>query len=81
MDDRKQEASALRAVVYVRISDDPEGTERGVDRQETDCRAYATGQGMTVPYLPDWFETPALTVSLGAGIMGDCSYDQSDCFG
>ena len=32
---------SLRAVMYVRISDDPEGTERGVDRQEADCRAYA----------------------------------------
>lgn len=30
----------LGAVVYVRISDDPEGTERGVERQEADCRAY-----------------------------------------
>ncbi|MDR1635583.1 MAG: recombinase family protein [Bifidobacteriaceae bacterium] len=47
MDDRKQEAP-LRAVVYVRISDDPEGTERGVDRQEADCRAYALGHCMGV---------------------------------
>lgn len=35
----------LGAVVYVRISDDPEGTERGVDRQEADCRAYAAAHG------------------------------------
>jgi len=34
--------------LYVRISDDPEGTEKGVDRQETDCRAYAQAQSMTV---------------------------------
>ena len=47
MDD-KQETAALRAVVYVRISDDPEGTERGVDRQETDCRAYAASHAMSV---------------------------------
>ncbi len=38
----------LGAVVYVRISDDPEGTERGVDRQETDCRAYAAAHGWEV---------------------------------
>lgn len=38
----------LRAVVYVRISDDPEGTERGVDRQEADCRAYAAAHGWEV---------------------------------
>ena len=38
---QKQSTEPLRAVVYVRISDDPEGTERGVDRQEADCRAYA----------------------------------------
>lgn len=37
-----------RAVVYVRISDDPEGTERGVDRQEADCRAYAEAHGWEV---------------------------------
>ena len=36
-----EQTSRLRAVVYVRISDDPEGTERGMDRQEADCRAYA----------------------------------------
>jgi DNA invertase Pin-like site-specific DNA recombinase len=48
MGDGKQGGAGLRAVVYVRISDDPEGTERGVDRQEADCRAYATGHGMEV---------------------------------
>jgi DNA invertase Pin-like site-specific DNA recombinase len=41
-------AVAGRAVLYVRISDDPEGTEKGVDRQEADCRAYAEAQGLTV---------------------------------
>lgn len=40
--------SSLRAAVYVRISDDPEGTERGVDRQEADCRAYAAAHGWEV---------------------------------
>nr|WP_201761664.1 MULTISPECIES: recombinase family protein [unclassified Nonomuraea] len=38
----------LRAVLYVRISDDPEGAEKGVDRQEADCRAYAEAQGFSV---------------------------------
>lgn len=38
----------MRAAVYVRISDDPEGTERGVDRQEADCRAYAAAHGWEV---------------------------------
>ncbi|RCS62089.1 recombinase family protein [Microbacterium sp. JB110] len=41
-------ASSPRAVVYVRISDDPEGSERGVDRQEADCRAYAAAHGWEV---------------------------------
>jgi len=41
-------ASPLRAVVYVRISDDPESTERGMDRQEAACRAYATAHGWEV---------------------------------
>ena len=41
-------ASSLRVVVYVRISDDPEGSERGVDRQEADCRAYAAAHGWEV---------------------------------
>jgi DNA invertase Pin-like site-specific DNA recombinase len=48
MDQGKQEGTPPRAVVYVRISDDPEGRERGVDRQEADCRAYAAGRGMVV---------------------------------
>ena len=37
-----------RAVLYVRISDDPEGSEKGVDRQETDCRFFAEAQGYEV---------------------------------
>ncbi|WP_083219756.1 recombinase family protein [Leifsonia xyli] len=37
-----------RAVVYVRISDDPEGLERGVDRQEEDFRAVAAAEGLEV---------------------------------
>lgn len=32
----------------MRISDDPEGTEKGVDRQEADCRAYAQAHGYDV---------------------------------
>lgn len=52
MGQNKQEqatgAERLRAVVYVRISDDPEGTERGVDRQEADCRTYAEAHGWDV---------------------------------
>jgi hypothetical protein len=37
-----------RAVVYVRISDDPSGLERGVGRQEADCRALAQDLGLVV---------------------------------
>jgi hypothetical protein len=37
-----------RAVLYVRISDDPEGLEKGVDRQEQDCRAFAEAHNMVV---------------------------------
>lgn len=46
--DQATGTAPLRAVVYVRISDDPEGTERGVDRQEADCRAYASAHGWEV---------------------------------
>lgn len=46
--EQNTETEPLRAVVYVRISDDPEGTERGVDRQEADCRAYAAAHGWEV---------------------------------
>ncbi|MFL0459231.1 recombinase family protein [Kytococcus sedentarius] len=35
-------------VLYVRISDDPEGTEKGVERQEADCRDYAESLGFEV---------------------------------
>lgn len=44
----QQAAEPLETVVYVRISDDPEGTERGVERQEEDCRAYAASRGWEV---------------------------------
>ena len=48
--------ASVRAVRYVRISDDPEGTEKGVDRQEADCRAYAEALSAhtlipTTPYV------------------------------
>jgi len=45
---QEQAVESRRAVVYVRISDDPEGSERGVDRQEEDCRAYAASRGWEV---------------------------------
>lgn len=35
-------------VFYVRISDDPEGLEMGVERQEPGCRAYAESLGFEV---------------------------------
>src|SRR5699024_1530759 len=41
-------AQRVRAVLYVRISDDPEGLEKGVERQEADCRAYAESLGYEV---------------------------------
>lgn len=47
-DEQQRDTTTVRAVLYVRISDDPEGTEKGVDRQETDCRAYAQAHGMSV---------------------------------
>ena len=37
-----------RAAVYCRISDDREGRELGVQRQEEDCRARATREGWAV---------------------------------
>lgn len=37
-----------RAVIYTRISDDKEGRERGVARQEKDCRAIARAEGLRV---------------------------------
>ena len=44
----QEPATPVRAVLYVRISDDPEGTEKGVDRQEADYRAYAETHGYVV---------------------------------
>lgn len=40
--------SSQRAVLYVRISNDPEGSEKGVDRQESDCREFAEAHGYEV---------------------------------
>lgn len=42
------QAEGLRVVLYVRISSDPGGSEKGVDRQETDRRALAAALGWTV---------------------------------
>jgi len=71
MDDKKQErTAALRAVVYVRISDDREGTERGVNRQETNCRTYATGHSMSVVEVFKENDTSAFkqrTITLAPG--------------
>ncbi|MEX8031902.1 recombinase family protein [Microbacterium sp. 20-116] len=41
-------AAPLRAAVYTRISNDPEGREKGVERQEQDCRALAEQYGYDV---------------------------------
>lgn len=40
--------TATRAAIYTRISDDKEGRELGVGRQEEDCHALATAEGLTV---------------------------------
>jgi len=39
---------ASRVVLYVRISSDPGGLEKGVDRQEKDCRTLAAAMGWQV---------------------------------
>ncbi|MDO4259020.1 MAG: recombinase family protein [Actinomycetaceae bacterium] len=67
---QEQATERLRAVVYVRISDDPEGTERGVDRQEADCRAYATAHGWEVTAVFRENDTSAFkqrTITLPSG--------------
>lgn len=58
---QEQNTEPLRAVVYIRISDDPEGTERGVDRQEADCRAYAAAHGWEVMAVFRENDTSAFT--------------------
>jgi site-specific DNA recombinase len=37
-----------RAVIYVRISSDPEGERAGVQRQRAECLAYAEAEGLAV---------------------------------
>ncbi|WP_448262788.1 recombinase family protein [Microbacterium aurum] len=63
-------AAPVRAVMYVRISDDPEGTERGVDRQEADCRAYVAAHGWEVAAVFRENDTSAFkqrTITLPSG--------------
>jgi DNA invertase Pin-like site-specific DNA recombinase len=38
----------LRTALYLRISEDPDDRQAGVERQQTDCRAYAARMGWTV---------------------------------
>ncbi|MFC5677799.1 recombinase family protein [Aeromicrobium endophyticum] len=40
--------SPARAAIYTRISDDKEGKELGVARQEADCRELAKAEGLTI---------------------------------
>lgn len=42
------QSTSFDAVIYCRISDDPEGRGLGVERQEQDCRALATRLGLRV---------------------------------
>lgn len=68
--EQAQATEQLRAVVYVRISDDPEGAERGVDRQEADCRAYAAAHGWEVAGVFRENDTSAFkqrTITLASG--------------
>ncbi len=65
-----QEPASLPATVYMRISDDPEGTERGVERQEADCRAYAAAHGWEVVAVFKENDTSAFkqrTITLPSG--------------
>ncbi len=45
---RRAPATPLPAAIYCRISDDREGTEKGVDRQREDCLALAERLGLAV---------------------------------
>lgn len=38
----------MEVTIYCRLSEDKHGTELGVQRQEDECRAFATGKGWTV---------------------------------
>ncbi|MDR2348335.1 MAG: recombinase family protein, partial [Bifidobacteriaceae bacterium] len=63
-------AAGGRAVVYVRISDDPSGLERGVGRQEADCREMAGGLGLDVARVFKENDTSAFqkrTITLPSG--------------
>src|SRR5687768_2163278 len=44
----KEAEKEVRIGVYLRISDDPEGTERATDRQLEDCKRHAAGRGWQV---------------------------------
>ena len=41
-------SAPIQAAIYVRMSEDREGERRGVERQETDCRALAEELGWEV---------------------------------
>ena len=54
----------------MRISDDPKGTERGVDRQEADYRAHAATRGLEVVAVVRENDTSAFkqrTITLPSG--------------
>src|SRR4051794_38227944 len=45
---RRSEAPALRAVIYTRVSSDPNDRGRSVSEQEAECRTVATHNGWQV---------------------------------
>ena len=66
----EQTTVPLRAALYVRISDDPEGLEKGVDRQDADCRAFAESRGYCVAEVFRENDTSAFkqrTITLPSG--------------
>ncbi|MDR2381824.1 MAG: recombinase family protein [Bifidobacteriaceae bacterium] len=69
-DPRAAGSTGGRAVVYVRISDDPSGSERGGDRQEADCRELAGKLGLAVAGVFKENDTSAFkqkTITLPSG--------------
>ena len=44
----RQNGERLRGALLVRISDDPDGLEKGVERQEADGRAFAAERNIDI---------------------------------
>lgn len=55
----------MRGVIYARYSEGPGQTDKSIDGQVADCRAFAERNGISVVELPSWKPNTSIEVIPG----------------